>query len=82
MIVYCYSFSKLMIELEIIGDKMRHVAIQHTEHQDKLEVDVIEGLEEYLSIIHTLPVLVKKHEEAMTAFNACKEKGSVNYNAH
>lgn len=66
-----------MIEIQDIGTRMRQLSTQHISHQEKLELDVIEGFEEYSGIIHTLPVLVKMHEEAMAAYNQCKQKGSV-----
>ncbi|XP_003384967.1 PREDICTED: uncharacterized protein LOC100640359 [Amphimedon queenslandica] len=70
------KFSKLMMELHDIGSKMRRLASLHLKHQERLDVEVIEDLEEYSSIIHTLPVLIKMHEEAMASFNECKQKAS------
>ena len=49
----------------------------HQHHQDALEHWVVETLQEYVGIIHTLPMLVKLHEEAMEAFNSSREKDSV-----
>ena len=48
-------------------------------HQEVLEQQVLNTLQEYSGIIHTLPVLVKLHEEAMEAYNSSKEKDSVSY---
>lgn len=72
-----HRFTKLMTEMHELGTKMRQLASLHLEHQESLEVEVIEDLEEYSSIIHTLPVLIKMHEEAMASFNDCRQKGSV-----
>ena len=66
-----------MSEFYNLGSQMRKLVSQHTEYQDKLEANMVEGLEEYSSIVHTLPVLVKMHEEAMACFNESKHKGSV-----
>ena len=48
-------------------------------HQEAMERQVQDTLEDYSGIIHTLPMLVKLHEEAMEVFNASREKDSVSY---
>lgn len=68
-----------MSEVYNLGSKMRKLVTHHMQYQEKLEANTIEGLEEYSSIVHTLPVLVKLHEEAMASFNESKQKGSVCY---
>lgn len=68
-----------MTEMHEIGSKMRRLASLHLEHQERLDVEVIEDLEEYSSIVHTLPLLIKMHDEAMASFNDCKQKASVSY---
>ena len=56
---------------------MRQMTSVHQHHQDALEHWVVETLQEYVGIIHTLPMLVKLHEEAMETFNSSREKDSV-----
>ena len=68
-----------MIEMHEVGAKMKRLASLHLEHQERLEVEVVEDLEEYSSIVHTLPILIKMHEEAMASFNECKQKASVSF---
>ena len=70
-------FSKLTTQMFELGTKMKQIALQHIHHQEMLEHGVIESLDEYSGIIHTLPVLVKLHEEAMSFYNEVKQKGSV-----
>jgi len=60
---------------------MRKMTSVYQHHQEVLEQQVLNTLQEYSGIIHTLPVLVKLHGEAMEAYNSSKEKDSVSYNA-
>lgn len=77
LILFFIRFSKLTTQLFELGTKMKQIALEHTHHQEMLEHGVIESLEEYSGIIHTLPVLAKLHEEAMSLYNEVKQKGSV-----
>ena len=65
-------------DLHDIAGSMRQVTQLGLEHQEAVEAQVVDVLRDYSGIIHTLPVLVKLHEEAMEIFNASKEKDSVN----
>ena len=42
-----------------------------------MERKVLDTLKEYSGIIHTLPILVRLHEDAMETYNTSKEKDSV-----
>ena len=64
-------------DLHSIAGNLRQVSQLGQEHQETLEKQVLDVLREYSGIIHTLPVLVKLHEEAMEMFDASKEKDSV-----
>ena len=48
----------------------------HT-HQEAMESEVMESLQEFLGAINTLPGLVRLHEEAMEYYNSSKTKDSV-----
>ena len=67
----------MMKDIHDIASRMRQMTSVHQHHQDALEHWVVETLQEYVGIIHTLPMLVKLHEEAMEAFNSSREKDSV-----
>ena len=71
------SFTKMARDLHDIAGSMRQVTELGLEHQETVEAQVVDILRDYSGIIHTLPVLVKLHEEAMELFNASKEKDSV-----
>ena len=73
-------FSKLTQDLQDIAGGMRQLSHLGMDHREALETQVVDVLRDYSGIIHTLPVLVKLHEEAMELFNASKEKGSVSAN--
>ncbi len=64
-------------DLYDIAGGVRGVAKLGQEHQEAVDKDVVDTLRDYSSIIHTLPVLVKLHEEAMEIFKASKDKDSV-----
>ena len=66
-----------MAQVYDLGYKIRQTAVNQTKYQKSLGENVIEELEEYVSIIHTLPVLVKLHDEAMALYDEIKQKGSV-----
>ena len=66
-----------MAQFHDLGSRIRQTSLRYKRHQEQLQQGVIEGLEEYSGIMHTLPVLVKLHEEAMGAYNDSKQKGSV-----
>ena len=70
----------MMKDIHDIASKMRQMTSVHQHHQDALEHWVVETLQEYVGIIHTLPVLVKLHEEGMEIFNSSREKDSVREN--
>ena len=70
-------FSMMTHDLHEIAGGMRQVSQLGLEHQEAMETQVVDVLRDYSGIIHTLPVLVKLHEEAMEMFNASKEKDSV-----
>jgi len=64
-------------DLYDIAGGMRGLSKLGQEHREAVDKDVADTLREYSSIIHTLPVLVKLHEEAMELFKTSKEKDSV-----
>ena len=66
-----------MAQLHDLGSCMRQTSLRARRYQEQMSKGVIESLEEYSGIIHTLPVLVKLHEEAMAVYNESKQKGSV-----
>ena len=71
------TFAHVMSQLHDLGSCIRHTSLRVKRHQELLTKGVIEGLEEYSGIVHTLPVLVKLHEDAMAVYNESKQKGSV-----
>ena len=71
------NFTHVMAQLHDIGSCIRQTSLRVKRHQELLSKGVIEGLEEYSNIVHTLPVMVKLHEDAMAVYNESKHKGSV-----
>lgn len=70
------KFSLLVHYLSDVGYGIQDVANVYRDHQERLDQCVVEGLAEYSNIFHTLPDMVKLHEEATEVFNASKEKDS------
>ena len=64
-------------DLHDLATDVRHTSHTYSRYQTGLERVVLSTLEDYSGIIHTLPILVKLHEDAMEAFNYSKEKDSV-----
>lgn len=64
-------------DLHEVAGNLRQLSQLGVEHQEAMETQVVDILRDYSGIVHTLPVLVKLHEEAMELFNASKEKDSV-----
>ena len=64
-------------DLQDVAGNLRQLSQLSLNHQLAMETRVVDTLRDYTGIIHTLPVLVKLHEEAMDLFNASKEKDSV-----
>lgn len=71
------NFTHVMTQLHDLGSCIRQASKRIRRHKELMTKGVIEGLEEYSGIVHTLPVLVKLHEDAMTVYNESKQKGSV-----
>lgn len=74
-----HSFHKMTKDLYDIAAGIRGVSKLGQGHQDSIDKEVVDTLRDYSGIIHTLPVLVKLHEEAMEIYNASKEKDSVSW---
>lgn len=72
-----FRFMKMTRDLYDMAGSMRQLTELGLTHQETVETKVVDTLRDYSGIIHTLPVLVKLHEEAMEIFNASKEKDSV-----
>lgn len=70
----------MMHDLSDIAGGIKQVSQLSSDYQGALETQVVDVLRDYSGIIHTLPVLVKLHEEAMEIYNASKEKDSVSSN--
>lgn len=66
-------------DLYDIAGGIRGVSQLGQGHQDRLDKEVVDTFREYSGIIHTLPVLVKLHEEAMDIYNASKAKDTVSF---
>ena len=69
-------------ELHDIAGGIRTLSQFGQRHQDNLDEEVVDTFREYSGIIHTLPVLVKLHEEAMEIYNASKEKDTVSFHEY
>lgn len=63
--------------LHDLGGRMRKFKPFLHAHQESMDRQVKDTLDDYSSIIHTLPMLVKLHEEAMEVFNLSRDKESV-----
>ena len=70
-------FSKMIQDLHTVAGAIRQMSQLGLEHEDFMERQVLDTLRDYSGIIHTLPMLVKLHEEAMDVYDASKEKDSV-----
>ena len=70
-------FTVMLKNLYDIANGMKRTNYVHQKHQEAMESKIMDALREYSGIIHTLPVLVKLHEEAMELYNASKERDSV-----
>ncbi len=70
-------FTKMTRDLHDVAGGMRQLTQLGLEHLETVDAQVVDVLRDYSGIIHTLPVLVKLHEEAMEIFNSSKEKDSV-----
>ncbi len=64
-------------DLHDVATGMRRTRTVYQTHHDSMQQSVVDMLKEYSGIIHTLPILVRLHEEAMEAYNTSKEKDSV-----
>ena len=67
----------MMRELYDLASGMRKLSSLHQTYQDSMERTVLDALTDYSGIIHTLPMLVRLHEDAMETYNASKEKDTV-----
>lgn len=65
--------------LHDLGGRMRKFKPLLQRQQEAMDRQVQDTLDDYSGIIHTLPMLVKLHEEAMELFNSSKEKETVSY---
>lgn len=67
----------MMSELYQVAGGIRKLAGLHQMHQESVERNVLDALSDYVGVIHTLPMLVRLHEDAMEAYNTSKEKDTV-----
>ncbi len=67
----------MMRELYDVAGAIRKLASLHQDHQESVERNVVDPLAEYVGIIHTLPTLVRLHDEAMETYKISKEKDTV-----
>ncbi len=70
----------MMSELYDVAGKIRKLASLQQNHQDSIESNVLNALSDYVGIIHTLPTLVRMHEEAMEIYRVSKDKDTVRKN--
>lgn len=61
---------------DVAGRLRKFKPLVHS-HQEAMDRQVQDMLNDYSGIIHTLPMLVKLHEDAMELFNSSREKDSV-----
>lgn len=64
-------------DLHDVATGMRRSKAVFQSHHEAMEQTVVDMMKEYSGIIHTLPILVRLHEEAMEVYNTSKEKDSV-----
>ncbi len=68
----------MMGELYDVAGKIRKLASFQQNHQESIENNVLNALSDYVGTIHTLPTLVRLHEEAMETYKTSKDKDTVN----
>ena len=64
-------------ELQDLASGMQRTSRVFQAHQEAMEAQVMETLQEYSAVINTFPGLVRLHEEAMEFYNFSKNKDSV-----
>ena len=64
-------------ELLDLASGMQRTSRVFQDHQEAMESQVMETLQEYSGVINTLPGLVRLHEEAMEYYESSKNKDSV-----
>ena len=67
----------MMRDLRDIASGIRQTGTVYQSYQNSMELMVMDTLKEYSGVVHTLPILVRLHEEAMETYNASREKDSV-----
>lgn len=67
----------MMCGIHDTATRMRAMGPHFQHHQEAMQRDVMETLGEYSGIVHTLPMLVRRHEESMETYNYSKQKDSV-----
>lgn len=73
----CCRFNGMVSELLDLVSGIKKTSRVFQEHQETVEEEVMETLQEYSGVINTLPGLVRLHEEAMDYYNFSKNKDSV-----
>jgi hypothetical protein len=70
------SFTSLLTDVASVAKGIESVAQLCSFQQDMLEQSTVNTLQDYSGILHTVPGIVKLHEDAMKAYNVSKEKDS------
>jgi hypothetical protein len=69
-------FNSMLSQLLELASGLQKMWRVFQSHQDSMETEVMETLQEYSGVINTLPGLVRLHEEAMEYYNSSKTKDS------
>ena len=67
----------MLCELLDLASGIQRTSQVFQAHQEAMEAQVMETLQEYSGVLNTLPGLVRLHEEAMEYYNSSKSKDSV-----
>ena len=70
-------FNSMLCELLDLASGIQRTSQVFQAHQEAMEAQVMETLQEYSGVLNTLPGLVRLHEEAMEYYNSSKSKDSV-----
>lgn len=72
-------FNCMMKEFYDLAGGMNRLSNLQQTFCDSMERNVLDSLSDYSGIIHTLPILVRLHEDAMEVYDTSKEKDTVIY---
>ena len=79
MLCLSFRFAQMAENLHDLSGRMRKFKPLVHRHHEAMDRQVQDTLDDYSGIIHTLPMLVKLHEDAMELFNSSREKDTVRF---